>query len=478
VTHTIPQVCITRFRNNVRLAEWGEKDDRCLYLFVSRLKHDIETGDHKEITDTEHVILKEYLANYIYLRLTNKFIIDVSEPIIYIIDFFESSTPRIHERWDRMYQFFFDILGKFVKNAANLQEKRMSAVLRIDFSDSSYHLDNKRVFLGPKVDCFLKELDLTRDSKEIGPWMKGVKDFYVELTTKMIKYFKPSLTSKSLQDLDILNPTAIFTYKVDDLKSKYEYVANKFNNIIKITEIPRLLSQVTQMYIDKQVRSCAEEFSSEKFFYVLRGYDGGRFSLIGKLGCALLTVENSGSPAERDFSLQNSFMADPRRSNTQQLRLQARLFNKCFNNNLRYECVTCEKNEEEKRKMEKDKFAAVFDRKEKDTSKDGTDSDTDLQDKESDDEEEDKKVKDPTHCHCKLFEVPESLFASMKDAQPWRRFQEDSKKKREVKKNYIVERERARAGDDKRMKDDLKVEMRRLKKKVKEEEIKQMSKVR
>jgi hypothetical protein len=140
--------------------------------------------------------------------------------------------------------------------------------------------------------------------------------------------------------------------------------------------------------------------------------------------------------------------------------------------------VTCEKNEEEKRKMEKDKFAAVFDRKEKDTSKDGTDSDTDLQDKESDDEEEDKKVKDPTHCHCKLFKVPESLFASMKDAQPWRRFQEDSKKKREVKKNYIVERERARAGDDKRMKDDLKVEMRRLKKKVKEEEIKQMSKVR
>ena len=112
---------------------------------------------------------------------------------------------------------------------------------------------------------------------------------------------------------------AIFSYKIDELKAKYKYVAKKFDNIIKSHEIPSLLEQVTQMYVDKKIQAFVKESSSEEFFSGLSRYDGGQYFLVGKLGCALLTVENSGSPAERDFSLQNFFLADPRTANTKQL---------------------------------------------------------------------------------------------------------------------------------------------------------------
>ena len=103
------------------------------------------------------------------------FLIDVSDPIVYMIEFFESSSsPRIQERFDRMYQFFFTIIGKFVKNAANLQTKSLLAILAMDFSEPSIHLEAKNIFLGSKVDLFLREMNLTRDSKEIVPWLHSV----------------------------------------------------------------------------------------------------------------------------------------------------------------------------------------------------------------------------------------------------------------------------------------------------------------
>ena len=459
-------MCTTRFRNNVKLAIWGEKDDRCLYLFARKLKEDIESGEHKVITETEHFILKEYLSNYVYIRLTNMFLIDVSDPIVYMIDFFESSSPRIQERFDRMYQFFFTIIGKFVKNAANLQTKSLSAILAMDFSDPSLHLEAKNIFLGSKVDLFLREMNLTRDSKEIVPWLHSVMEFYMELTKKMIKYFKPSLLSRSLQDLDILNPMAIFSCKIDELKSKYKYVGKKFSNIVKSHEIPSLLEQVTQMYVDKKIQSYAKESSSEEFFSGLCRYDDGRYLLVGKLGCALLTVENSGSPAERDFTLLNFFLADPRTANTKQLRMKARLFNKSYNNNLRYECNSCEINEVEKRKFEKIKFEAMLE-----------EMDGEVDNGSDDNEDTTSNKKDTTHCHCKLFEVSQPLLASMKDGQPWRRYKEEDIKKRQLKEADKAERERARLGDDKRKEEDLKEELRTLRRKLRETDSKRANKV-
>ena len=63
---------------NIRSAEWMEKDDRCLYLCATKLRDDVQSGARKDITEAETIILRDFLGNYIVVRLTNMFFIDVS----------------------------------------------------------------------------------------------------------------------------------------------------------------------------------------------------------------------------------------------------------------------------------------------------------------------------------------------------------------------------------------------------------------
>ena len=74
-----------RFRVIVRLSQWMEDDERCIYLFVKKLEQILKTDTTKETTETEITILTEYRNNYLELRLTNKFILDVSAPLIFSI---------------------------------------------------------------------------------------------------------------------------------------------------------------------------------------------------------------------------------------------------------------------------------------------------------------------------------------------------------------------------------------------------------
>ena len=66
--HHIPAMCDTRFRMNLRFAEWIERDDRCLYLCATTLRDDVESGKKKDITEAETVILQDYLSNYLVVR--------------------------------------------------------------------------------------------------------------------------------------------------------------------------------------------------------------------------------------------------------------------------------------------------------------------------------------------------------------------------------------------------------------------------
>lgn len=82
-----------RFKVTVRLSQWMEDDERCIYLFVKKLEQILKTDTTKETTETEITIWTEYWNNYLELRLTNKFILDVSAPLIFSI-FFESTVVR------------------------------------------------------------------------------------------------------------------------------------------------------------------------------------------------------------------------------------------------------------------------------------------------------------------------------------------------------------------------------------------------
>lgn len=61
---------------NIRFAQWMERDERCLYLCATRLRDDVESCKKKDISEAENIILKDFLGNYLVVRLTNMFFLN------------------------------------------------------------------------------------------------------------------------------------------------------------------------------------------------------------------------------------------------------------------------------------------------------------------------------------------------------------------------------------------------------------------
>ena len=89
-----------------------EEDERCIYIFIKQPENSLKENYKREPTDTEMIILQEYKCNYMELRLTNKFILDVSEPLINFLDYFESNEVRIHQQFGRIVDLVFNFLSK------------------------------------------------------------------------------------------------------------------------------------------------------------------------------------------------------------------------------------------------------------------------------------------------------------------------------------------------------------------------------
>ena len=406
---------------NIRFTLWMEKDDRCLYLCAMKLRDNIESGQQKDVTEAETIILKDFLGNYLVVRLTNMFFIDVSDLVLTLLNHFESEEPIIHKRWDMLSDFFYKFLTKFMKNAGG-EDVPISNLLKTDFTESNAQLSDRDIFLGGKVETFLKYLNLTRQSSEIKPWLENVREFYVEALQKCVKYMKPSLTSRTLHDLEILNPKSIFAYSLDDVKKKYAYVAKKFPNVIKPSQVPELLEQASLMKFHKRMREATSELRPTEFYIQLSKVVDNKFSLVSKLCLALLITHNSGSSAERDISDMNSLLADPRTSSTKQLRLQARLKVRSHVNNLRFKCERCNAVRLKKHLVSKDDADSddvlenmdVNNEDDADNISGGSGEQTEtaehvtVEDSTKDCTEDTSgriKGEHSSHCHCNLFEV-------------------------------------------------------------------------
>ena len=174
----------------------------------------------------------------------------------------------------------------------------------------------------------------------------------------------------------------------------------------------------------------------------------------------MLTVHNSGICAERDISIMHSLLADPRTNRTKQKRLQARLKIRSNVHNLRNKCTSCKEVKVKKWK-----------RKESKKNKDDEYDDEDLDTGEDVDGEVDDKIKDEksSHCHCPLFEVDDDLLASMNDGQPNKRYLADLKKQKEEKLTKKKIRDHIKKTDEEKVKNDLKIELQRLRRKVRED---------
>ena len=101
------------------------------------------------------------------VRLSNKFILDVGQPILSCINHFESEEPRIFERFDVLGDLLITFMAKFMKNGGRKPEKdniTTKDLLDVDVSDKSFQLSDKQIYLGPKVEKFLVEFNLNRSS--------------------------------------------------------------------------------------------------------------------------------------------------------------------------------------------------------------------------------------------------------------------------------------------------------------------------
>ena len=91
---------------------------------------------------------------------------------------------------------------------------------------------------------------------------------------------------------------------MDEVKNKFQTVASRFSNVIKNERVPDLLDQISSLHSRKDIKELATTMTPVQFFGRLVTWRDGRYGLIGLLGCAILSVHNSGAMAERDFSLQ------------------------------------------------------------------------------------------------------------------------------------------------------------------------------
>ena len=489
-THSIPKFFDVRFRTITACAEWMELDDRCLYLWFRRLAEDVKAGRHEDITAAEEFIMENYLSNYIYIRLCNQFIIEVSKPILTVINHFESEEPVVFSRFEVLVDFLTTLFSKFLINGGMDKDNvKTKDLLELNVREKKLQLGPKDVYLGSKAEQFITKLGFTRTSPELIPWLEQVsfiiflcfknkilllfkiilltliilfiqvQAFYITAAERAQKYFKPPLTSRLLQYCDVLEPKTFFATKVDTLKKQFKYMAEKFPNVNKATEVPDLMDQVASLRSCDKLKECVTVMSPTEFFGRLQSWQDGKYELVSRLGKAILTNHGSGSFSERDFSLMNWLLADPCTNRTSQERLEARLGLKSHVINLKHDCEKCIQFKEKKAADEELKNLV-------------TDDSSD-QDENDDDENKNSKKKAPQmshHCHCPQFKVSEKMLAYMSDGQPSKRNKALAKKKREAAK--VEDRiSKSRLEEDrKEAKDDLKTEVHRLRRALKSKE--------
>ena len=109
--------------------------------------------------------------------------------------------------------------------------------------NSSNILPYKDMVFGDKAEKVLQEIGLNKESSEMADFMSGVKTFYKELLLKAIKYFKPSLQSRTLQYLDVLNPSNLLVFNLEKTQKRFRYLATKWTNIVPLGKSRKLDSE-------------------------------------------------------------------------------------------------------------------------------------------------------------------------------------------------------------------------------------------
>ena len=308
-----PKMIDVRFRVITGLAEWMLKDDEAIYGFLKEnlTKEKLLRGkaDEMEGTETQRLLTEHYLENYVEVKLTNLFIVEVSDTLMKFLNTFEKEESKLHVRLEKIVKLILSFSSRFMKNGGAPVGETIKAqtFLDIDTTDESLYLPASEIELGESVDKYLKEIGLSQTSPELSTWLEGIQDFFSEAFSKLIKYFTPSLKSEFLQCCQVLSPQACKNETTQSLSEKWGKLAAFFPHVIAPTKIPSLKLEAKQLKMEPVRRNESLEAFYKKL--IQRVDDDGEkmYPEIGRLTKGILTIYNSSSCVERDFSLQVIF---------------------------------------------------------------------------------------------------------------------------------------------------------------------------
>ena len=441
----VPKFIDVRFRVIQRCCLWLESQDRAVYQYFSEMKEKIMAGKY-EASKTEMIVVEKYKGNYLEVKLASLFIIDVSKPVMDLISFFESNKIRIHDKQGKLVILLYDYLSKYLKQAGLEGNNNPTGeqLLKVKYKDTNIQLSNKDIYLGSRVETLLRKLGISRDSTEINPFITKVRCFYIATVEKMFKYFSGCIKSSTLRALSVLSPNSWTDADLDHLKKSWRKLAQAFPNIVKVEEIPNLLVEVSSLKmaawgwreVDRDSQNT--NMPVDEFFKMLSKMvddDGApAYPLLVWVGYALATIYNSSSPAERDFSLLNAFLADPHRNKTSQRLLLAKMHVKAECLSLTRQCRKCQ--------------------------------------------EIAKKGQKSSHCHCDQWKPSEKLMETMRNGGPYQRYEADRKIVEQEEKDKEVLKEVLKKEDELKEADDFNEELELMRKRNKKKELKEAGRMR
>jgi hypothetical protein len=190
----VPKYLEVRFRYTIILAKFFEDNDRSIYSYFKEIADRYLTSRVLP-SENEATVIQVYLGDYINTRLCHQFLIEVGQPFLDFIQFFESKSVRAHLLFPKMALLLNQQFAMFLKPG---YRERMTPrrLLQVDYKDPSMQLSNKDIYVGKRVRAFIKKIGLGCDSFELSQFFEGVTRFFHESSGRLVKYFKTPLTNR------------------------------------------------------------------------------------------------------------------------------------------------------------------------------------------------------------------------------------------------------------------------------------------
>ena len=234
-----PKYLEVRFRYTILLAKWCEENDQIIYHYFKEIADRYLTSKVLP-SENEATVIQIYLGDYINTRLCHQFLIEVGEPFLAFIEFFESKSVRAHLLQPKMALLLNQHFSMFLK-PSNRDKMTPRRLLQIDYKDANMQLSKKEICVGRRVRSFIKKIGISCDSLELSEFFQGVTNFYHASSERLVKYFKTPLSNRFLSSLTVIDPKCREQMDLSEQRERWSYLGGQLTHIITEEELGKIL---------------------------------------------------------------------------------------------------------------------------------------------------------------------------------------------------------------------------------------------